>query len=350
MNNLIVLFFILVTGVFASDKTVKEDKWQELDTVLRNTLRLIANDDFTSALVEIEKIQKRPDNVFAMHDCLKAAMYYKITEEYQTRDFEQDFEDSIKNAIAVLIKEDSDKANNDIQKAKRLQFLGSAYGYRGMYRTFRGEWGGAFMDGKRANEVLEESYKLDNSLIDNKAGMGTYLYWRSAKAGIVKYLLFWGDRKQEGIKNIKEALENGKVIKLWAMGGLLRIYIEEKKGKLSIEVADKILALVPKDTGTIRKRAFVSEKRKNSDEALKTYFELLQLFKNRDKLLLGKKRLNTANAQIDTIYNILRLSKELKKEIEIDKYIKEVKDLQPRISPSYSDIEGLAEAVIAGKY
>jgi hypothetical protein len=209
---------MLLASNFASDKTIKEDKWKELDTVLRNTLSLIANDDFASALVAIEKIEKRPDNVFAMHDCLKAAMYYKITEEYQTRDFEQDFEDSIKNAINLLMKEDSDKTNGDIYKAKRLQFLGSAYGYRGMYRTFKGEWGGAFMDGKRANEVLEESYKLDNSLIDNKAGIGTYLYWRSAKAGIVKYLLFWGDRKQEGINNIKEALENGKVIKLLAMG------------------------------------------------------------------------------------------------------------------------------------
>jgi hypothetical protein len=341
---------MLLASNFASDKTIKEDKWKELDTVLRNTLSLIANDDFASALVAIEKIEKRPDNVFAMHDCLKAAMYYKITEEYQTRDFEQDFEDSIKNAINLLMKEDSDKTNGDIYKAKRLQFLGSAYGYRGMYRTFKGEWGGAFMDGKRANEVLEESYKLDNSLIDNKAGIGTYLYWRSAKAGIVKYLLFWGDRKQEGINNIKEALENGKVIKLWAMGGLLRIYIEEKKGKLSIEVADKILALVPKDTGTIRKRAFVSEKRKNNEEALKTYFELLQLFKNKDNLVIGKKKLNTANAQIDSIYNILRLSKELKKEIDVDKYIKELKELKPRISLSYSDIEGFAEAVLAGKY
>ncbi len=131
---------------------------------------------------------------------------------------------------------------------------------------------------------------------------------------------------------------------------MLIIYIEEKKGKLSIEVADKILALVPKDTGTIRKRAFVSEKRKNNEEALKTYFELLQLFKNKDNLVIGKKKLNTANAQIDSIYNILRLSKELKKEIDVDKYIKELKELKPRISLSYSDIEGFAEAVLAGKY
>jgi hypothetical protein len=350
MNNFIVLFFIFISSAFPSDKNTKADKWEELDALVRNTLGMIANDDFKDAVKSIKKIEKLSDNIFAIDDCLRAALYYKITEEYQTRDFEDDFDESIKRAITVLANEDKDKKLGDIYKAKRLQFLGSAYGYRGMYRTFKGEWGGAFMDGKRASEVLEESYKLDNSLIDNKAGIGTYLYWRSAKAGIVKYLLLWGDKKKEGLSYIKEALEKGSVIKLWSLGGLLRIYMEEKKGKLSIEVTDKILALAPKDTGTLRRRAFVSEKRKNDKDALKTYLKLLELFKDNDNLLVDKKRLNTANAQIDTIYNILRLSKSLKEKIDTEKYIKEVQKLKTRIEPSYSDIKDIAEKVIADRY
>ena len=66
----------------------------------------------------------------------------------------------------------------------------------------------AFFDGKRGADALDDSLTLDSSLIDNKAGIGTYLYWRSEKSGVVKYLLFWGDKKKEGnelwlLKNIK---------------------------------------------------------------------------------------------------------------------------------------------------
>jgi hypothetical protein len=347
MNFLLSL--MVVFSLQAAPQPAQTDtNWDQMDTATRDVLSLIANDSFVEAMAAIDKIEK---SKFAlpMADCLRAALYYRLTEEYRTRDFEKEFNESIKNAVDALVSDEKDKEKGDKYKAKRLQLLGSAYGYRGMYRVFTGLWASAFLDGKRGVDVLEESYKLDNSLVDNKAGIGTYLYWRSAKSGIVKYLLFWGDKKQEGIDDIKEGLEKGKIVKLWGMGGLLRIYMEEKKGKLSLETADKILETVPNDTGTLRRKAFVLEKKDQKAEAIKVYENILKLVKANDNILIKGKTLNTANVQIDSIYNILRLNKELEvavvSQADREKYKAEVEVLKKRIVPSHFDIEKYAQQV-----
>jgi len=318
--------------------------WDEIDTPARDTLSLIANDNYKEALESLDKIEKANFTI-PVSDCLRAALYYRITEEYRTRDFEEDFNNSIKKAVDVLSQEDKDKEKGDKYKAKRLQFLGSAYGYRGMYRVFSGLWGSAFLDGKRGHDALSDSFDLDNALVDNKAGIGTYLYWRSAKSGFVKYLFLWGDRKQEGIDDLNLVVENGKIVKLWALGGLLRIYIEEKKGTLSLELIDKILTLAPKDTGTMRRKAFVLEKKGQKQEAIKVYEQILSLVKANDNIKLKDKVLNTANVQIDTIYNILRLNKEIKGNLDTSDYKAEVEKLKKRITPSHADIKKYLEEI-----
>ncbi len=341
----LLLTFILSFFLFNFQASAAQDPgWETIDKPIREVLEFIANDNLKEAVDAINKLEKSDPSIhFA--DCLRAALYYRITEEYRTRDFEKEFNDSIKKAVDTLENEDKDKDNGDKYKAKRLQFLGSAYGYRGMYRVFTGLWASAFFDGKRGYDALDESFNLDNSLIDNKAGMGTYLYWRSAKAGFVKYILLWGDKKKEGIKDLKEGVEKGKIVKLWALGGLLRIYMEEKKGTLSLETADKILKEVPNDIGTMRRKAFVLEKKENKEEALKIYEKVLPLVKAKDNMKIAGKTLNTANVQIDTIYNILRLNKEIKGDLDTSKYKAEVESLRKRIVPSHYDIEGYANQV-----
>lgn len=343
MNILVMLMLSLsFFNIMASDAGVNQ--WESVDASTRDVLQFVADDKFAEALSSIDKIEESKP-VFPIADCLRAAMYYKLTEEYRTRAFENEFDESIKKAVTALAKEDDDKQKGDKFKAKRLQFLGSAYGYRGMYRVFTGLWASAFLDGKRGQDVLVDSFQLDNSLVDNKAGIGTYLYWRSAKSGVVKYLLFWGDKKKEGIDDLNLAIEKAKIVKLWAMGGLLRIYIEEKKGTASLELADKILAVVPNDTGTLRRKAFVLEKKGKIADAINVYEQILSIVRAKDNIKLANKTLNTANVQIDTIYNILRLNKQINGSVDKVKYKTDVEELKKRIVPSHYDIVDYVEQI-----
>lgn len=356
MKYLIFLILTFSLPSSYSETTSKETKkneagyrWETIDLQTKKALSYIANDDYVNFEKYMDSVEKS-NTELPIANSIWAAMYYKITEEYRTKEFEADFDEVIKKAVTALEDEKLDKEKGDIYKAKRLQFLGSAYGYRGMYRTFKGLWASAFLDGKRAYGVLEDSLKLDPSLIDNKAGMGTYLYWRSAKSGVVKYLLFWGDKKEEGINYIKSTLDDSKIIKLWALGGLVRIYIEEKKGTPAIESADKILEDAPNDIGTLRRKAYVFEKQQKIEQAFNIYEKILPILKNNDGIKIRGKELNTANAQIECIYDMLRLNKELggkaiteeaKKNLIAD--IKE--KLSKRTTSSYLDIESLIKGI-----
>ena len=307
-----------------------------MDSKTKDILVYIANDDFVSAnrgIDELEVMFNKSKIELPIHDCLRAALYYKMIEEYRTRQFEKEFKTAVKKAVKILKDEDKDKDKGKVFKAKRLQLLGSAYGYRGMYRSLKGLWGSAFVDGKRAHNVLKDSLELDSTLIDNHAGIGTYLYWRSKKAGFMKYLLFWGDKTEEGINEIKSSLNDYKVVRHWALGGLLRIYLEEKKWEEALKYADEILAEMPNDSGATGKKAFALEKLNKKKEALKLHKKLLLLFKSKSSFL------NTANAQIEAIFHILKLSKELELKIDKSKYLSDVDKLSKQVTKSFHDID-----------
>lgn len=321
----------------------KKELWQDLDAETRKVLDLIANDKLSEALTSINNFEKNYSQI-PFYDCLRSAVFYKITEEYKDKEFDSEFNDYVAKAVTALEDESKDSANGPKYKAKRMQFLGSAYGYRGMYRTLAGLWASAFFDGKRGSDTLEESLKLDPTLVDNKAGIGTYWYWRSAKSGVVKYLLFWGDKKREGIAALKEGVEKGHIVKQWSLGGLLRIYIEEKKWDIALDYANQILKDSPDDSGTLRKKAMVLYMMDKKEEAFNLLRDvLLPHFKAMDNIpLFDKRTLNTANVQIETIYRMLKINNELAGKL-VDsetkkKYLEDIETLSKRISPSFSDI------------
>ena len=343
------LIFLILTicslSSYSETPTAKNHNWDELDAQTKKALSYIANDDFVSASSFIEEIEKSKSEI-STSNSLWAALYYKLAEEYRTRAFETDFDDVVEKAVTTYENKSLDEERGDIYKAKRLQLLGSAYGYRGMYRTLKDLWASAFLDGRRGCDVLETSLELDPNLTDNRAGIGTYLYWRSAKSGVVKYLLFWGDRKKDGIEKIKSSIDKARIIKQWALGGLTRIYIEEQDWQTAIEYANKIIVDSPNDTGTLRRKAYALEKQGKREEAIKIYEYMLTVFKKNDGIKIRGKELNTANAQIEAIRDILRLNKEVLSEDVKKAHIADVKDkLSKRITASFVDIASMVKDI-----
>ena len=344
MKYLFIYLTLTFSTLFANSPANDKYPWAELDAQTHNVLNLIANDKLHDALLAVNEMEKKKVTEIPFYDCLRAAVFYKIEEEYKSREFEADFNGVVEKAIRSLEDESKDKEKGNIYKAKRLQFLGSAYGYRGMSRALSGLFASAFFDGKRGADALDDSLVLDPNLIDNKAGIGTYLYWRSAKAGFVKYVLFWGDKKREGIDDLKAAVADAKIVKQWALGGLLRIYIEEKDWAKATEYADLIIKEYPGDSGTLRRKAmilYMMGKKSDSLDLLKN--TLLPHFKALDNTILyDKKTVNTANVQIELIYRILKINNEFGgKLIDKDtksKYLNDVELLKKRMSPSFSDM------------
>ena len=80
--------------------------------------------------------------------------------------------------------------------------------------------------------------------------------------------------------------------------------------------------------------------------SLKTLLNIiLSVVKLKDNTKIGTKTLSTANVQIDAIYNILRLNKQINSDIDKAKYKAEVEILKKRIVPSHYDIAGYVEQI-----
>lgn len=329
----------LLLAFFVSILNAKTDRWAYLDTQTRKTLKNIADEKNSLVEKNIKKLEneyKKGKIELPVHNCLMAAYYYKIIQDYKTRTYEDKFRTVVEKAIEELSKEKEDE--DEIYQAKRLQYLGSAYGYRGMYRTLAGMWANAFIDGRRAKEILEESFYMDDSLIDNEAGIGTYLYWRSAKSGIFKYLLFWGDKRERGICKIKKAVKEAKSTKIWAAGGLINVYINEKRFKDALNLANDVAKKTPNDSGLMLKKAHILIELNKKKSALKIYKDLLK------NAILKSSEIDTNNAKIFYVYKVLSLSKELKIKVSTEEKVRYCKILKgTKMNESFDDIEDYKE-------
>jgi hypothetical protein len=330
-------FLLLVFSI--SILSAKPYRWSYLDLKTKEVLKDIANEKYSLVEKKIKKLKKEYKDgklELPIDNCLKAAYYYRIIQDYKTKTYEEEFRTSVKKAITELSKEDKDE--DKIYKAKRLQYLGSAYGYRGMYRTLAGHWANAFIDGKRAKEFLENSISIDESLIDNEAGIGTFLYWRSAKSGIFKYLLFWGDKKERGISKVKKAVKDAKSTKIWAAGGLINIYMNEKKFDDALSLCKKMLKKTPDDSGLKLKKAKIMLELDKKESAIKIYKTLLK------NAILKSSEIDTNNVKIFYIYKILNLSKELEIKVPKEEKIRYCKILKgTKINSSFDDVDDYKE-------
>lgn len=320
------LQLILNLFIYSSLAAVVPDaELTDLEKQGLTALTLIANDQFDEAFPVIEKI-KQDYKEAPFYYSFESALYYKIMEEYRTREFENKFTADVEAGIEAFKKlAEADSK----QKPLFQQYLGSVYGYRGMYRGLRGEWASAFLDGRRGYNVLELSHDADPKMTDNLSGMGTFLYWRSRKSSFIKYLVLWGDKREEGISLLVKTAKEGRVVKSWSQGGLVRIYIEEERWADALNMANEILGKAPNDIAALRRKAVILENNNQIADSLAIYEKMLVLVK--------AKKFNTTNVQLETIYNIVRLKKATKVVIDKDAYKREVTELAKTVTPYFTD-------------
>ncbi|MFH1223546.1 MAG: hypothetical protein V1647_04300, partial [Pseudomonadota bacterium] len=97
----------------------------------------------------------------------------------------------------------------------------------------------------------------------------------------------------------------------------------------------------PTDSGTLRRKAMVLFMLGKKEDALKVLKdEMLPWFQKQDNLVLYKgKKLNTANAQIETIYRILKIGGDLIDATTKKDYVLQIEELKKRKTKSFADID-----------
>jgi tetratricopeptide (TPR) repeat protein len=165
-------------------------------------------------------------------------------------------------------------------------YRGTAIGYDAYAQVDAGNWLGGILKGLSASSDFKRSVELDSSFYDAYVGVGTYYYWKSRKTEFLNWAL--GDRRAEGIRLLKIAVEKGDQNKYAALSALAAIYLDMHQYELSIESARLALGRYPENRIFLWELVEAQEQSGNYTDAVQTYQRLL---------------VNILNAKISNPYN-----------------------------------------------
>lgn len=125
-------------------------------------------------------------------------------------------------------------------------FIGGADGYKGTYESRQGRWITAFRFGWKGVSLLMELKKSFPEMGDLNYGIGSYNYWRSAMTKKMIWLPGVEDKRDEGIRMLKGAMEEGLFTRIPAAAALEPILLNEGKYEEALELANKMIEKFPR--------------------------------------------------------------------------------------------------------
>jgi len=262
----------MASAVHSSNSLVN---YAAIDSLALKGIDLVHQNQFQEALEVLKKIinnyPEEPAGYF-----FTAAAYQTLIDSYRNEKYKKEFE----NYIEIAIQKAERKLKNSNPSALDYFYAGGSVGYRGIYRSFRGNWWGAFWDAGKGKKYLEKALELDSTLYDVYYGLGNYHYWRSVKSKILWWLPFFGDQRKKGIEYSKITIAKGKFAKEEAKYSLVRIYAEEKDYQNVLSWADSVNQINPRDPQSKWFVGLAYIEIEKWEEAEKTYQELISICKN----------------------------------------------------------------------
>ena len=250
---------------------------------IQQTIDFTINTQFDSA-------QQIIDEHFASGDSSLAVYFYQasILNSKMTHFENEDGLDQFLEILNKIITESTLQLNingllNDSSKAKLYFYRGSAYGYLAYAQGKNGQWLKALDNGMASIDDLEKSVQIDSTLYDAYLGIGVYYYWRSTKLKYMLWLPFVPDMRDEGINQIKLAIEKGRYSAALGMQQLIYILLDYGRFDEAIPFAQKVIRLYPKSQFMRWAHAHVYYKKHDYDRAIDSYFKLLELIEQDPK-------------------------------------------------------------------
>ena len=244
----------------------------ETDSLIDRGMSLVHNLKYEEAIETFrELINHYPDHPIGYF--YVAAVYDLINQNYRITTFEDAYEEAIDRAI--------EKGEKYLSKQPRDAlahfYLGGAYGFRGLHKVRKRQWLQVFADGYRGLRHLQISLKLRPDLYDAYYGLGLYHYWRSAMAGVLRYLPLISDTRQKGINELRLAIEKGRYVKIECSFALAAVYYNEARYDSALAIYDTLYARFPNDPSAIYMRARTLEKLGRWEEVLELSKHLLDM-------------------------------------------------------------------------
>jgi len=205
---------------------------QKLAAIVQ-VVNLVFADSFTQADIALSNFNDTiPSQPF--YQLLFASIIYARMMDGEDYSREKEFMRNIDSAINTFDK----WIDRNPDDAWGYFFLASAYGYKAVWQGQRGSWFKSMLTGLKSKGRFADALKIDPRLFDCYTGIGSYHYWSSVK--LRKIFPFLSDNRQEGLSELKLAMDSSYISSKAAAVGYGWALLNEKKYSAAIKVANSL--------------------------------------------------------------------------------------------------------------
>lgn len=249
---------------------------------LRETLTqvegCIFNDDYDRAYELLDSlIEEQPTDPFGHLG--RATAYLSEMTDCEDNLYPVIFSRTIDTVIALAQNRISDQRPNET--AWMYLCIGHAKAYRSLWESRFGSFTSAIKLGFEARDAYEKGLASDSTVYDLYGGLGMYHYWKSAKAGILRWLGFFKNDKQKGVDELYLALDSSCLSQYSARHALVWIWLDMKDYDSAIAVCGELLEKFPNGKIFLWPLAAAYRETGDYDKALATYHLLRERLQKR---------------------------------------------------------------------
>lgn len=158
-------------------------------------------------------------------------------------------------------------------------YLGHQYAYRSIYEARFGSGLSAINYGFKARREYEKGLAVDSAFYDLFLGLGTFHYWKSARAGILRITGIFKDEREKGIDELKLAADSSLFSREAARSAVIWVRLNEKQYDSAVAIAKEMYSKYPNGLSFLWPLAEGYYRGENYRKAQETYYELYEKLK-----------------------------------------------------------------------
>jgi tetratricopeptide (TPR) repeat protein len=166
-----------------------------------------------------------------------------------------------------------------VDSLKCLFFIGNTLGGKSITQAKIGKWPSAIRNGLRSLSYYKQVVKADSSFYAAYLGLGIFNYYISLHLG---WLPFFGDKTQEGLRQIRLASQGCIPYSLVAKNSLGWIMIDRKEYDAADSIASSVINELPDNTIFIRLKVRTALWRKDWQTSIALARSLVDISEKRD--------------------------------------------------------------------
>ncbi len=160
------------------------------------------------------------------------------------------------------------------EQAWRYLIRGHAHAYRSIYSSHFGSFTAAIDHGFDAKGEYQRGLKADSTLYDLYFGLGSYHYWKSAKAGFLRWIGIFSNDKEKGIRELRLAADSSLVSREAATNALIWVYFDKDQFEDAKLLVDSAMHRYPNGKAFLWPLAKAQYEKKEFAAASTTFAEL----------------------------------------------------------------------------